>query len=489
MNPPKAIVIGAGIAGIATALRLRHKGYAVDVFEANPYTGGKLHAFESGGYRFDAGPSLFTMPQLVDELFQLFGEDPRLHFPYIRKERVCTYAWDDGTRFTVPADPGAFIRDAAHTFGVGPDVLERYLNNSREKYELTAPLFLERSLHRFKSYLDVAVPRALMRMHRLDTSTTLDAVNRRFFQNPKLVQLFNRYATYNGSSPFRTPGIMSMIPHLEMHFGTFLPARGMHDISQSLTRLAERNGVVFRLKEGVEEIIVRKNSACGVRTHSGEHFADRVISNMDVLPTYRKLLRGEKQPEAVLARERSGSALIFYWGVRGVFPELDLHNIFFSRDYTAEFDAQFNGTLADDLTVYVNITSKDIAGDAPSGCENWFVMVNAPSDTGQDWEKLRHTARASILRKLSHNLKVDIASLIEVEEVLDPTLIQKRTSSHQGSLYGTSSNSRFAAFLRHPNFSSRIRNLYFCGGSVHPGGGIPLCLHSARIVADQIPNA
>ncbi|MFM9055745.1 MAG: 1-hydroxycarotenoid 3,4-desaturase CrtD [Bacteroidota bacterium] len=488
MHSPKAIVIGAGIAGIATALRLRHKGYAVEVFEANPYTGGKLHAFESGGYRFDAGPSLFTMPQLVDELFNLFGENPRIHFPYIRKERVCTYSWDDGTRFTVPADVQKFIRDAAHTFGVESDVLERYLINSREKYELTAPLFLERSLHRFTSYLDAAVPRALLRMHRLDTATTLDAVNRRYFQNPKLVQLFNRYATYNGSSPFRTPGIMSMIPHLEMHFGTFLPARGMHDISQSLTRLAERHGVVFRLNEGVDEILVRNNAASGVRTRSGEYLADRIISNMDVLPTYRKLLRGEKQPEPVLARERSGSALIFYWGVRRVFPELDLHNIFFSRDYAAEFDAQFKGTLADDLTVYVNITSKDIPGDAPAGSENWFVMVNAPSDTGQDWSSLRNVARESILRKLSHNLGVDIAPLIEVEEVLDPPLIQQRTSSHQGSLYGTSSNSRFAAFLRHPNFSSRIRNLYFCGGSVHPGGGIPLCLHSARIVADQMPK-
>jgi phytoene desaturase len=281
---------------------------------------------------------------------------------------------------------------------------------------------------------------------------------------------------------------MSMIPHLEMHYGTFLPEKGMHDISQSLTRLAKSEGVVFHLNEAVDRIDVENGKAVGVQTQAGAHTADLVVSNMDVLPTYRRLLPDQQQPEAILARERSGSALIFYWGIRRAFPELDLHNIFFSSDYRAEFEAQFEGELADDLTVYVNITSKDLPGDAPEGCENWFVMVNAPSDTGQDWQQLRLAVRERILQKLSRNLNVDIASLIAVEEILDPPLIQQRTSSHQGSLYGTSSNSRFAAFMRHPNFTSRIRSLYFCGGSVHPGGGIPLCLYSAKIVADQIPD-
>ena len=489
LNPKKAIVIGAGIAGLATSLRLRHKGYEVSVFESNPYAGGKLHAFTRDGYRFDAGPSLFTMPGLVDELFRLFSEDPTAFFPYIRKESVCNYFWDDGSRFTVPADLEQFIVNAAREFGEPERNLRRYLKDSKRKYDVAGGIFLEKSLHKFATYLSPEIFNALLHMPWLDTGTTLDAVNRSSFKNPRLVQLFNRYATYNGSSPYRTPGIMSMIPHLEMHHGTFLPKEGMHAISQSLYNLAVRQGISFQLGEGVERILVEKGVSQGVRTGTGDYDADVVVSNMDVYPTYRKLLPDQPQPEAVLARERSGSALIFYWGINREFPELDLHNIFFSEDYKAEFKHQFElGSFADDLTVYVNITSKDIPGDAPPGGENWFVMVNAPADTGQDWAGLTLLVRERILRKLSSALRTEIGNHIVTEEVLDPPAIASRTSSHMGSLYGTSSNSRFAAFLRHPNFTGRISNLYFCGGSVHPGGGIPLCLLSAKIVSGLVPS-
>lgn len=486
----KTIVIGAGIAGLATALRLQHKGYEVQVFEANPYAGGKLHAFTRDGYRFDAGPSLFTMPGLVEELFKLFSEDPVSHFPYIRKNSVCNYFWNEGLRFTVSADPESFIQSASKTFGEPEENLRKYLKDSKSKYEVAGGIFLEKSLHKLGTYISTDVLKALLHMPWLDTGTTLDAVNRNWFRNSRLVQLFNRYATYNGSSPYRTPGIMSMIPHLEMHYGTFLPKEGMHAISKSLYNLALRQGVSFRLSEPVERILVKNGAAEGVRTATGEYKADVVVSNMDVYPTYRRLLPDQPQPEAVLARERSGSALIFYWGINRTFPELDLHNIFFSNDYRAEFKHQFElGSFADDLTVYVNITSKDIPSDAPHGCENWFVMVNAPADNGQDWGALTAEVRERILRKLSSVLQTDLSSHIATEEVLDPPTIASRTSSHMGSLYGTSSNSRFAAFLRHPNFTGKISNLYFCGGSVHPGGGIPLCLLSAKIVSGLVPSA
>lgn len=488
MKPNQAIVIGAGIAGIASALRLRHRGYEVRIFESNPYAGGKLHAFEIKGFRFDAGPSLFTMPQLVDELFELFGLDPRHYFPYIRKSSICNYFWDDGTRFNVPASTEKFAEIAQDTFDVLPHEISAYLRNSKLKYDLTGPVFLERSLHRVRSYFSLDVLRALFKMPSLDTLISLDKVNRKSFRDPRLVQLFNRYATYNGSSPYKTPGIMSMIPHLEMHQGTYLPERGMHDISQALYRLAIDQGVEFIFNRKVDRILVNDSKVRGVRAGGQDYEAQVVVSNMDIYHTYRSLMPDQKQPEAILKRERSGSALIFYWGMNRTFEELDLHNIFFSKDYESEFNHQFEkGSLADDLTVYVNITSKDIPSDAPPGCENWFVMVNAPSDTGQDWDALRMKAREIILQKLSKQLGVDLPACIIAEDILTPAMIESRTSSYRGSLYGTSSNSTFAAFFRHPNFSSRIKNLLFCGGSVHPGGGIPLCLMSAKIVADQIP--
>jgi phytoene dehydrogenase-like protein len=208
---------------------------------------------------------------------------------------------------------------------------------------------------------------------------------------------------------------------------------------------------------------------------------------MDIVPTYRKLLANQPQPEKVLQQERSSSALIFYWGVQHVFQELNLHNIFFADNYQAEFKALFETkNVVDDITVYVHISSKDEPSDAPAGCENWFVMVNVPSNIGQDWDEIIQRTRTNIINRISSQLKVNLSELISCESILDPRSIEFKTQSYQGALYGAASNDRYAAFLRHPNFSRTIDNIYFCGGSVHPGGGIPLCLLSAKITSDLI---
>jgi len=318
----------------------------------------------------------------------------------------------------------------------------------------------------------------------------MDRIHRKQFQTDKMVQLFNRYATFNGSSPYQAPGTLCMIPHLEFGVGTFLPKRGMVDITNSLVALAQRQGVVFRFGERVTAIRYASNRALGLTLESGEETqSDVVVSNMDVTPTYRRLLPALKAPEKTLRQERSSSAFIFYWGVRKRFPELNLHNILFSEDYPGEFKALFETKeLFPDPTVYINITSKDIPGEAPEDGENWFVMVNAPADYGQDWSALRAQVRASVLAKVERVLGVDVAPFIEVEDFLDPPRIQSRTSSDRGALYGSSSNSTMAAFLRHPN-RGPLKNLYVCGGSAHPGGGIPLCLLSGKIVGEAVPQA
>ncbi len=486
----KAIVVGAGIAGIAAALRLRKKGYEVEVFESNSYAGGKIHAFEKDGFRFDVGPSLFTMPHFVDDLFTLFEIDPREHFNYKLKENICNYFWEDGSSFSVHKDRKKFILDASELFDVKPENLQKYLENAADKYDLTSGIFLEKSLHKPGTYFSVETLKALMSMYKLHINQNLNGVNETYFKDPRLVQLFNRYATYNGSSPYRTPGIMSMIPHLEMHYGTFYPAGGMHQISQSLFKLAEQQGIEFHFNEGVETITYARGKATGVETAKGPYFSDIVVSNMDVYPTYDKLLPELKKPEKILSQERSSSALIFYWGINKSFPELDLHNILFSSDYREEFRRIFEKKdLAGDLTVYINITSKEDPEHAPAGGENWFVMINAPGNYGQDWIDLNAKARENIISKINRVLKVQIEDHIVTEQIMDPVKIEKDTSSYRGALYGAASNSKFAAFLRHPNFSGQLKNLYFCGGSVHPGGGIPLCLLSAKITTDLIPEA
>jgi phytoene dehydrogenase-like protein len=210
---------------------------------------------------------------------------------------------------------------------------------------------------------------------------------------------------------------------------------------------------------------------------------------MDMVNAYKTLLKDQRQPKRLLQQPKSSSALIFYWGIKKVFPELDLHNIFFSDDYQEEFAYIFSKkSIYSDPTVYINITSVYKKDDAPENCMNWFTMINVPNNQGQNWEVLKTQARAAIIEKINRILGTDIAPLIAVEEVLEPITIESKTSSANGALYGNSSNNRYAAFLRHANFSS-IDGLYFCGGSVHPGGGIPLCLLSAKITAGMIPDA
>jgi phytoene desaturase len=484
----KAIVIGAGIGGLATAIRLAKKGYAVEVFEANDYVGGKLSTFTLGDYRFDAGPSLFTMPQYVDDLFALCGEKPTDFFQYDRKEVACHYFWEDGKRLTAYGDTERFVKEVEAELAVPAATLKRYLTRAKKKFDRTRTLFLESSLHKWQTYLRKETLIGIANYFSFEIDTSLNDVNTRQLKEPHLVQFYNRFATYNGSNPYKTPGMMTLVQHLEQHYGTYIPKKGMSDISASLYALAKRMGVSFHLSSPVSEILVENKKAVGVCVKEAKHLADLVVSNMDVVPTYRKLLPNQKQPEKVLSQERSSSAVIFYWGVGKSFSQLDLHNIFFSDDYAAEFAAIFNTkTLYHDPTIYVNITSKDVPADAPEGKENWFVMINAPHDTGQDWKVIAEQLREWVIAKLNRNLDTDIAPLIEREWVMTPDVIAQRTQSYLGALYGASSNDKMAAFLRHPNFSREISNVYFCGGSVHPGGGIPLCLLSAKIVSDLIP--
>ena len=489
MPAKKVLIIGAGIAGIATAIRLAVKGYEVEVFEANNYPGGKLSEVKKDDFRFDAGPSLLTMPQYIDELFELARKDPADYFTYQRLDTVYKYFYPDGTQLNAYSDKEKFAREIATTTGEPADAVIKYAANSGDIYHITHRVFLERSLHRIKTYLSWDTIRSIFHLPQIDAMRTMHKGNQSFFKDKRVVQFFDRYATYNGSNPYTAPATLNVIPHLEQHYGAYFPTGGMYSITTSLVTLAESLGVKFHYNSRVEEIVLEDKKVTGLKVKGEMVNADIFISNMDVWFTYHKLLSNHPKllPKKILQQERSSSALVFYWGINKQFSKLDLHNIFFTAEYKAEFDHIWNEKdIYHDPTVYLNITSKYKADDAPDGCENWFTMVNAPSNSGQDWDALISDARKNILAKLSNILGEDISKLIVCESILDPRSIESKTSSYQGSIYGTSSNNKFAAFLRHANQSSKIPNLYFCGGSVHPGGGIPLCLLSAKIVADWI---
>ncbi|MDB5203144.1 MAG: crtI [Ferruginibacter sp.] len=487
MKSSKAIIIGSGIAGMAAAIRLSLKGFEVTVFEKNATPGGKLSAFEKDGFHFDAGPSLFTQPVNIEDLFELAGEPIAEYFSYKKLDSACRYFFANGQQLDAFTDPEAFDAEIAGKLGEKPGAVKRYLADAGKLYQRIGSVFLNFSLHKRSTWLHPRIFKALSATKFGYLANNLHKHNSQRFSGKEAQQLFDRYATYNGSNPYKAPSMLSLIPHLEQKEGAFYPEGGMISITNAVYKLALKTGVKFRFNEPVERIIHHEGKVHGVFAAGKNNLSDIVISNGDVYFTYRNLLRHDRKASKIGRRERSSSALIFYWGIGHSFPQLQLHNVFFSEDYQLEFTEIFRQKIApSDPTIYINITSKMENGLAPEGKENWFVMVNVPANTGQDWEEMINKVRETVILKLTKLLGQDIRSLIQTEEILDPILIEERTGSFRGSLYGSSSNSKLAAFFRPANFSSYAKNLYFCGGSVHPGGGLPLCFKSAKIATDLI---
>jgi len=478
-----AIVIGAGIAGLSSAIRLAAKGVHVTVLEQQDTYGGKMGVWEQDGYRYDTGPSLFTMPQYVNELLTIDGKSD-VTFEYDELENIGNYFWEDGTQMTATKDVEQLKDEFLKQLSEPKENIDAYLADSKIKFEITNHVFLEKSLHKLKTYLSWGTVKSFFRLSKVDIFKNMNAQNELRFSNPKTVQFFNRYATYNGSNPYQAAATLNVIPHYEFGFGAFFPKKGIRSIADALCQKAIHLGVIFQFSTQVSKV-----EKIGERyIVNGDTESDILICNMDVASAAKGPLKNFVSSKRK-KYEPSSSALIFYWGIDREFKELDLHNIFFSSDYMKEFENIFhNRKIDNDPTVYIHISSKCKVDDAPVGCENWFVMVNAPYVAGQDWEKMINEARENILIKVSKRLGTDISRHIRLEHKLTPELIQSKTGSYKGALYGSSSNDRMAAFLRQPNFSSGHKGLYFCGGSVHPGGGIPLCLLSGKITTDIIAH-
>ncbi|MFZ1687063.1 MAG: 1-hydroxycarotenoid 3,4-desaturase CrtD [Flavobacteriales bacterium] len=479
-------VIGSGIAGLASAIRLANAGHSVTVFEANDHPGGKISELRMGGYRFDMGPTVLTMPQYIDELFALCGEDPRRHLRYQRIDPGFQYYFHDGTVIRTWADQERLADEfAANTTADRKSVLT-FLERCRVKRELTEEVFLERSLHRLGNYFNKATLRGLLNFHKVEAFTTMAKANAALFKDEKVAAILNQFASYNGSDPYAAPATLNLISYYELALGSYAAEGGMHAITKALTGLAQRQGVRFEMGTRVERIAVDGGTCKGVVVRGEHRPFDRVVSNADVYTAYHGMMPEQRKPRT-LDQPRSSSVILFHWGMDRAFPSLHLHNMFMSADGRAEYDHIFNkGTIHPDPSIYLHISSKVNANDAPPGCENWFAMVAVPHNTGQDWDDLVRRTRTTMIGKLSRMLGVDVEASITCEHAIDPRTIEQLTSCAFGAIFGNSSNSVFASFLRHPNFSRRIKDLYFCGGSVHPGPGIPLCLLSAKITAGLV---
>ncbi|KAF5079666.1 Diapolycopene oxygenase [anaerobic digester metagenome] len=485
----RASVIGSGVGGLASAIRLAVKGYKVTLFEKQGRVGGKLGELRIGDFRFDTGPSLFTLPTLVDELFNLAGDVGLERFSYRKLQNITRYFYPDGVTLNAWADVDRFASEMHDVLNEPELNVRRYLRECEKLYGLTSKTFMFSPFPSKKAFFSDEGKAIGKNVMQLKAFESMHSVNSKSFVTSHAVQLFDRFATYNGSNPYKAPGTLTVIPHLEHNVGAFFPEKGMYSIASSMEALAKKLGVEVVLNSRVQAIESRRGRIAGVKVNGVSAAADIVVNDTDIFTAYPELLSPKRLSAFYKMQKPSSSALIFYWGVKGNFPKLDLHNILFSSNYKGEFNSLMRKDISIDPTVYIFISAKAVPTDAPMGHENWFVMVNAPEDCGQNWDELVKRTRIAIVEKIKRTLVIDVEPLIVCENVLTPPLIEQRTGSYRGALYGISSNNPFAAFSRHPNRSRSIQNLYFVGGSVHPGGGIPLCLASAKIVDEYISEA
>jgi phytoene desaturase len=487
---PKRIgIIGAGLGGLSAAIRLANIGFDVDLYEQNTTPGGKASEINENGYRFDTGPSLLTMPDVIKDLFNECGEKFDDYIQLIKLDLICKYFYPDNSIINAFANVEDFSNEIEQNTVDNLDSLKKYLNYCETIYDFAGDLFLTKSPKSISTYLNKEALNTLLHINKIDPFRTMNEANSSYFEDSKLVQLFNRYGTYSGSNPYLAPATLNIIPHVEYSLGSFIPKDGIFSITKALWKLAEKKGVNIFLNQKINEIVVEQKKATAIKVNNRIEKYDKIISNVDVNFTFQNLIKNfsSNESRSYKKKEASFSGLVFYWGVNNQFAELETHNILFSSDYRKEFDTLFIAkTIPIDPTIYIYISSKLITADAPTGKENWFVMVNAPHIYNQDWESEVKLSRSNIVKKINNTLNTSIEDYIEFENILTPNDIQNRTGSYLGSIYGIASNDKFAAFMRQSNKSKSIKNLYFCGGSTHPGGGIPLVILSGKIVADLI---
>ena len=474
------IVIGAGVGGLAAALRLRAAGHRVRVLERRAHIGGKLDVRQRDGFCFDIGPSLLTLPSLFDDLLRGCSTSLADEVDLVRLDPQIRHWWPGGGTFDSRNDPAGTAQAVEELSPGAGSAYRSFLSRGEHIWEVSERSFLAGPMTVGPSLIRrLRSPRDLVT---IDPLRTLDRVARRAFTDPRLVQWAGRYATYSGSSPFRAPATLACIPAVEARFGVWYPRGGMGALGAALGRVAERAGVV--VETGAEVVAVEADGAAvrGVRTDEGvRHRAEVVVANVDAEHLYLDLLPDPERLERARRAHRSMSAFVVLAGVRGSTPGIAHHMVWFPADQAGEFRQLVDErTFADDPTIYACVSSLTDPSQAPAGHENWFLLVNAPSGRSID----RDAYQRLVLERLASR-GVDLRARLCFTEVIAPDDIADTYRSPGGSIYGTSSDGWRAAFLRPPNRGSR-RGLYLVGGSSHPGGGLPLVAISGRIVADLV---
>jgi diapolycopene oxygenase len=487
--PRNVVVVGAGLGGLSAAISLVTEGHAVTVLEKNDKPGGKLNVAEEQGFRFDLGPSILTMPHVFETLFERSG---RKMTDYVRFRELTTHwrnFFEDGLVFDLTSDLRAQERELTKLPGDAGAGFFAFLEYSRRLCKLTEEGYFAKGLDSFDEL--VKFYGARRSFTGFDVLRSLDSGVRRYVKEPHLVDVLNYFIKYVGSSPYDSPALLNLLPYVQFGYGLWYVEGGMHALARALERLLVDLG--GRIRYGVEVGGVERGDArlTAVRTVEGERFAaDIVVANMEVEPFYQRVCR---EPSSYLRRYRkfepSCSGLVMHLGVNRVYDQLAHHNVFYSADARRHFDSIFKKRiLSEDPTIYLVAPCKTDAAVAPPGCEVIKVLPHIPHlkddepFTTEDYAALRER----VLAKLERMGLTDLRRHIVVEKTWTPHDIERLYFSNRGSIYGVVADRKKNLGFKAPQRSDRYRNLYFVGGSVNPGGGMPMVTLSGQLVRDKI---
>ncbi|MCA1063026.1 phytoene desaturase family protein [Rossellomorea sp. AcN35-11] len=480
----KVIIVGCGLGGLAAGISLQSKGYHVTIFDENLHPGGKMMPVEIDGYSFDFGPNTITMPEVFQSVINDAGGDASKYFQFERLVRHTKNVFHNGKVLYQSADPMEMRKELEKFDPYGAAHYKEYLKEVGKLYKLAENGFFYRV---FGSWRDYLAPQLTASFIKVRPFEKMAHFHRRFFRDEDVLKVFNRYATYIGSSPFSCPATFSLIGHLEMEEGVYYTNGGNTKIAEGFYQFFKELGGTVHLGEKVKEIVVNGKRAVGVVTGEGERlFAHDVIVNGDFITATKDLIKEKDRPShpdrKLDSYVPSISAFVILAGLKTFQESVHHHQVYFTKDYEREFKEIFSKKqLPNDPTIYI---SHSAASDrSVTKGSNLFILVNAPAVKLSEEEALEY--KEKIYQTLEEK-GLSIRQQLEVERVFTPDTIKRKFSAYKGSLYGLASHRMTEAFLRPSNVSKDIEHLFYVGGTTHPGGGSPMVTISGRNVAAYI---
>ena len=492
MQSPRVAVVGAGLGGMSAAISLRAAGYEVEVFEKNPQIGGKLNVLQKDGFTFDLGPSIFTLPQYFRKLFERAG---RSMDDYVQLEAVHPHwrnFFEDGVTLDLDQNAERMRRELEKLPGETAKhwaEFQGFLAYAREQFQIIEKGYFDRGIDGLWEFIKYYMPRKSG--WKIDYRNSMSESIHERFQDPHLRSIFEYFIKYVGSSAVDSPGYMNLMPIIQFDYGLWYVRGGMYALAEGLGQLMEEMGVRVHLNADVAAIEKQGDRVTGLRMADGCVIeSDLVVSNMEVIPFYEKLLREPLGFMKKLEKFRPAcSGLVIHIGTKVTYPQLAHHNFFYSANQHDHFDSVFRQKkLPQDPTIYLVAPTRSDPEKAPPGHDLIKILPHIPpleegSDIGhEDYLKLRDR----VMEKLERMGLRDLRANIVTEDLLTPVDIERMYRSNRGAIYGVVTDWKTNRGFKAPKCSTKYRNLYFCGGSVNPGGGMPMAILSGQKVADRI---